>query len=85
MKKIIFWTVILDADCQAWQWTFMFKPTLNDLLTIVEDDITLPCLLTQLVRNVQETSPCINEESGSLTYHTRDGTIFICQNKGFAK
>jgi hypothetical protein len=86
MKKIMLWTVILDADYTAWQRNFMFKPTLIDLLTIVEEQAqtaaTAPLL--ELVRGAQGVDPDIHD-SGSLTYHAEGGVIFIYQNEAIAK
>lgn len=84
MKKIVFWTVILDTRDKAWQWSFMFEPTLSDLLTIVEGDASLTPLL-ELVREAQGTDAELHA-AGGLTYPgAASGQIFIHQSEAFTK
>jgi hypothetical protein len=86
MKKIVLWTVILDAEYTTWQWIFTFKPTLIDLLAIVEEpaQTSAPRPLLALVRQAQGTDPDIHD-SGTLAYHAGGGVIFIHQSEAFTK
>jgi hypothetical protein len=87
IQKITCWTVIMDARYVAWQWTFMFQPTLRDLCDIAEGLDRSPTTdhLLAFLRRAHGTDPVVNEETGCLTYDVDGDVVFICPDKVYGR